>query len=110
MWYLQWLRETLASNCAITKPWIKAILAGFTLLSLILSPDHFLQRNETASPPLPQHNINTHTQAALLHDTVEDTDTHPEDLDVFGEEVRGLVMEVSDDKSLPKMERKRLQV
>ena len=50
------------------------------------------------------------TQAALLHDTVEDTDTHPEDLDVFGEEVRGLVMEVSDDKSLPKMERKQLQV
>ena len=59
----------------------------------------------------PTHiHTHTHTQAALLHDTVEDTDTHPEDLDVFGEEVRGLVMEVSDDKSLPKMERKRLQV
>lgn len=41
---------------------------------------------------------------------MEDTGTLPEELDVFGEEVRGLVAEVSDDKTLPKMERKRLQV
>ena len=47
----------------------------------------------------------------MLHDTVEDTDTRPEELgEVFGDEVRGIVGEVSDDKSLPKMERKRLQV
>lgn len=50
-------------------------------------------------------------QAALLHDTVEDTDTRPEELEAaFGPEVRALVAEVSDDKSLPKEERKRLQV
>ena len=50
-------------------------------------------------------------QAAVLHDTVEDTDTSFEELEVaFGQEVRALVGEVSDDKSLPKMERKRLQV
>ena len=49
--------------------------------------------------------------AAILHDTVEDTDTRPEELsDRFGEEVRSLVMEVTDDKSLPKAKRKSLQI
>jgi (p)ppGpp synthase/HD superfamily hydrolase len=50
-------------------------------------------------------------QAALLHDTIEDTQTTGEELeDQFGAEVRRLVEEVSDNKSLPKLERKRLQV
>lgn len=50
-------------------------------------------------------------QAAFLHDTVEDTDTSFEELErVFGADVRNLVAEVSDDKSLPKLERKRLQI
>ncbi|KAM6059460.1 guanosine-3',5'-bis(diphosphate) 3'-pyrophosphohydrolase MESH1 [Theristicus caerulescens] len=50
-------------------------------------------------------------QAALLHDTVEDTDTTLAELEErFGAEVRGLVQEVTDDKALPKAERKRLQV
>uniref|UniRef100_A0A0P4WVQ1 Guanosine-3',5'-bis(diphosphate) 3'-pyrophosphohydrolase MESH1 n=1 Tax=Scylla olivacea TaxID=85551 RepID=A0A0P4WVQ1_SCYOL len=50
-------------------------------------------------------------QAALLHDTVEDTDTSPQELqDVFGPRVAGLVAEVTDDKSLPSKERKRLQI
>jgi guanosine-3',5'-bis(diphosphate) 3'-pyrophosphohydrolase len=49
--------------------------------------------------------------AAILHDTVEDTDTRPEEISHwFGEEVLSLVMEVTDDKSLPKGERKRLQI
>ena len=49
--------------------------------------------------------------AALLHDTVEDTDTTPEELeDLFGKRVRTLVEEVSDDKSLPKAERKEKQI
>ena len=49
--------------------------------------------------------------AAVLHDTVEDTDTSLEEIEAeFGAEVRGLVNEVTDDKSLPKEERKRLQV
>ena len=48
---------------------------------------------------------------ALLHDTVEDTETTPEELEAeFGKAIRDIVMEVSDDKSLPKEERKRLQV
>ncbi len=54
--------------------------------------------------------------AALLHDTVEDSDTDPEPTTLahiaaaFGEEVAGIVAEVSDDKSLPKETRKALQV
>lgn len=70
-------------------------------------------------------------QAALLHDTVgrlsslassqnlkplrwyqvEDTETTPEELDRhFGAEVRKIVMECTDDKTLPKARRKELQV
>jgi guanosine-3',5'-bis(diphosphate) 3'-pyrophosphohydrolase len=49
--------------------------------------------------------------AALLHDTIEDTQTSPEEIrGLFGEEVLSLVLEVTDDKSLPKAERKRLQI
>jgi guanosine-3',5'-bis(diphosphate) 3'-pyrophosphohydrolase len=49
--------------------------------------------------------------AALLHDTVEDTEATVEDIDrLFGSTIRSLVMECTDDKSLPKEERKRLQV
>jgi guanosine-3',5'-bis(diphosphate) 3'-pyrophosphohydrolase len=49
--------------------------------------------------------------AALLHDTVEDTETTFDELEeTFGKVVRNLVAEVTDDKLLPKQERKRLQV
>src|SRR5687768_357215 len=49
--------------------------------------------------------------AALLHDTVEDTGVSFEEIEKeFGSEVAGYVREVTDDKSLPKAERKRLQV
>ena len=49
--------------------------------------------------------------AAVLHDTVEDTNTtFPELEKLFGKEVRLLVEEMTDDKKLPKEERKRLQV
>jgi (p)ppGpp synthase/HD superfamily hydrolase len=47
----------------------------------------------------------------LLHDTLEDTDATYDDLvERFGPEVASLVAEVTDDKSLPKEERKRLQI
>ena len=50
-------------------------------------------------------------RAAILHDTIEDTQTTADELDrAFGAEVRRVVEEVTDDKSLPKAERKRLQV
>ena len=49
--------------------------------------------------------------AAVLHDTVEDTQTTPDELTaLFGPRVAGLVAEVTDDKTLPKAERKRLQI
>ena len=49
--------------------------------------------------------------AALLHDTVEDTQTTPEELELeFGVKVRQLVEEVTDDKNLPKVARKRHQI
>jgi GTP diphosphokinase / guanosine-3',5'-bis(diphosphate) 3'-diphosphatase len=49
--------------------------------------------------------------AAVLHDTVEDTKTSFTELEeLFGPEVRAVVAEVSDDKKLPKEERKRLQI
>ena len=49
--------------------------------------------------------------AALLHDTVEDQGVKIEEIaDQFGPTVAGFVAEVTDDKSLPKQERKRLQI
>ncbi|XP_067829377.1 guanosine-3',5'-bis(diphosphate) 3'-pyrophosphohydrolase MESH1 isoform X2 [Heptranchias perlo] len=50
-------------------------------------------------------------QAALLHDTVEDTDTTFAEIEEkFGEKVRSIVAEVTDDKSLLKEERKQRQI
>jgi guanosine-3',5'-bis(diphosphate) 3'-pyrophosphohydrolase len=49
--------------------------------------------------------------AALLHDTIEDTHTTYEELvDLFGKRVADIVLECTDDKSLEKAERKRLQI
>jgi (p)ppGpp synthase/HD superfamily hydrolase len=49
--------------------------------------------------------------AALLHDVIEDTKTSREEVVAdFGEDIAALVCEVTDDKSLPKSERKRLQI
>ncbi|MCD9188352.1 MAG: HD domain-containing protein [Pyrinomonadaceae bacterium] len=48
---------------------------------------------------------------AILHDTVEDTETTKEEItELFGATVCGYVLEVTDDKSLPKAERKQLQI
>ena len=49
--------------------------------------------------------------AGLLHDTLEDTVTSYDELvEVFGRDVADLVVEVTDDKTLPKAERKLLQI
>jgi hypothetical protein len=49
--------------------------------------------------------------AAILHDTIEDTPTTYEDIRVrYGKQVADIVMEVTDDKQLSKLERKKLQV
>src|SRR5882724_7807504 len=49
--------------------------------------------------------------AAILHDTVEDAGLSAAELErLFGADVARLVLEVTDDKDLPRAERKRLQV
>lgn len=49
--------------------------------------------------------------AALLHDTIEDTNVTVDELIIyFGTEVADLVLECSDDKSLSKSMRKKLQI
>ncbi|HEY6305875.1 MAG TPA: HD domain-containing protein [Candidatus Angelobacter sp.] len=49
--------------------------------------------------------------AGLLHDTVEDTGVTARDLEErFGSDVTSLVLEATDDKSLPKETRKALQI
>lgn len=49
--------------------------------------------------------------AAILHDTIEDTVTTASELRaLFGDEITRIVLEVTDDKSLRKEDRKRLQI
>jgi guanosine-3',5'-bis(diphosphate) 3'-pyrophosphohydrolase len=83
------------------------------------------RRKDTAASPYINHPIEvanilwtigevydvTTIIAALLHDTLEDTDTSPEEIRLnFGNAVLALVREVTDDKSLPKQERKQNQI
>src|SRR5260370_27309321 len=50
-------------------------------------------------------------QSAILHDTIEDTRTTPDEIATeFGSDVRQIIEEVTDNKRLPKLERKRLQI
>ncbi|KAJ1968972.1 Guanosine-3',5'-bis(diphosphate) 3'-pyrophosphohydrolase MESH1, partial [Dimargaris verticillata] len=50
-------------------------------------------------------------QAALLHDTIEDTATTAEELrSEFGDQVTAIVLECSDDTALPSAQRKLIQV
>jgi (p)ppGpp synthase/HD superfamily hydrolase len=83
------------------------------------------RRKDTAGTPYINHPIGvasilaneagindvTVLQAAILHDTIEDTNTTLEELrSIFGPVVATIVAEVTDDKSLPKEKRKELQV
>ncbi|EDW58565.1 guanosine-3',5'-bis(diphosphate) 3'-pyrophosphohydrolase MESH1 [Drosophila virilis] len=82
------------------------------------------RRKDPDSTPYVNHLINVSTilaeagirdegvlMAAVLHDVVEDTDTTFVDLeDLFGVDVSSLVRELTDDKTLAKEERKRLQI
>jgi (p)ppGpp synthase/HD superfamily hydrolase len=50
-------------------------------------------------------------QAAILHDTIEDTDATPEEITrEFGADVCALVLEMTDDMSLPSPQRKQAQI
>jgi GTP diphosphokinase / guanosine-3',5'-bis(diphosphate) 3'-diphosphatase len=49
--------------------------------------------------------------AAVLHDTIEDTDTTADEVrELFGDEVLSIILEVTDNKGLAKLERKRMQI
>jgi (p)ppGpp synthase/HD superfamily hydrolase len=72
--------------------------------------NHLLEVAELVSSALVESDANL-VIAALLHDTIEDAGVTREDLvQRFGSDVADLVMELTDDKSLPKQERKRLQI
>jgi len=105
---------------------------GFDNISLIFKAlsfsadkhQHQRRKNEDATPYINHlitvghiltdigdvHDIPT-LIAGILHDTLEDTDTAPVELErEFGAQVRSIVEEVTDDKSLPKQVRKQLQI
>lgn len=72
--------------------------------------NHLIEVAQLVADSLSEADVNL-VIAALLHDTVEDTDASREEIEtLFGSDVAELVSEVTDDKSLPKQERKRLQV
>jgi guanosine-3',5'-bis(diphosphate) 3'-pyrophosphohydrolase len=72
--------------------------------------NHLLEVVQLISNASPEPDSNL-LIAALLHDTIEDVGVTKEELvQRFGSDVAELVSEVTDDKSLPKAERKRLQV
>ncbi|XP_034945193.1 guanosine-3',5'-bis(diphosphate) 3'-pyrophosphohydrolase MESH1 isoform X2 [Chelonus insularis] len=87
------------------------------LLSVIIKSINFAalkhkdqRRHDLEATPYINHPIVV-IVAAILHDTVEDTETTIEEIEnEFGSEVKQVVLEVTDDKSLPKQERKRLQI
>jgi guanosine-3',5'-bis(diphosphate) 3'-pyrophosphohydrolase len=94
-------------------------------LSFAADKHCFQRRKDTAGTPYINHPIKVALTllergkednedllvAAILHDTIEDTQTTPEEIEEqFGKIVLSLVLEVTDDKNLPKEERKRLQV
>jgi (p)ppGpp synthase/HD superfamily hydrolase len=72
--------------------------------------NHLLEVAQLISSALPEPDTNLMI-AALLHDAIEDAGVTKDELvHRFGADVANLVAEVTDDKSLPKAERKRLQV
>lgn len=72
--------------------------------------NHLIEVAHLIAAAIPQTDQNL-VIAALLHDSIEDAGVTKEELvQKFGLDVAELVAEVTDDKSLPKAERKRLQV
>jgi (p)ppGpp synthase/HD superfamily hydrolase len=100
--------------------------AGLLLALSFAARKHQRQRRKGAdAPPFINHAIDVAhilaheggitdpvtLQAAVLHDTLEDTDTDPREIEaLFGREVRRIVEEVSDDRALGGDERRAAQV
>ncbi len=72
--------------------------------------NHLIEVAQLVSSALAEPDTNL-VMAALLHDSIEDTGVSKDELaQRFGSDVADLVAEVTDDKTLEKRERKRLQV
>jgi len=72
--------------------------------------NHLLEVADLVAGALEEPDTNV-VIAALLHDTIEDVGVTTEELvESFGQDVADLVLECTDDKSLPRQERKRLQI
>lgn len=72
--------------------------------------NHLLEVAQLVAGALTESDTNV-IVAALLHDTIEDAGVTKEELvELFGSDVADLVVELTDDKLLPKAERKRLQI
>jgi GTP diphosphokinase / guanosine-3',5'-bis(diphosphate) 3'-diphosphatase len=72
--------------------------------------NHLIEVAQLVSMAIPEPDTNL-VVAALLHDVVEDTDVSNEELiQQFGQDVVSLVIELTDDMSLRKAERRRLQI
>jgi len=100
-------------------------LAKFILAAAFAARKHKTQKRKDGVEPYINHPLETAEilvkigdikdedilAAAVLHDTIEDTDTNEEEIaNLFGQKVCDYVKEVTDDKSLPKEIRKRLQI
>lgn len=103
----------------------KCYTPRFLRAMLFATSHHRLQRRKSSeSPAYIEHPVRVATVlqecgvddediiiAALLHDTVEDTDATLEDIqEQFGHNVADIVQGCTDDKSLPKAQRKLLQI
>jgi len=72
--------------------------------------NHLLEVSQLVSTGLSDRDADL-LVAALLHDVIEDAGVTQEELTQrFGKDVAALVLEVTDDKALPKEERKQLQI
>ncbi|MFC1509123.1 HD domain-containing protein [Candidatus Omnitrophota bacterium] len=104
---------------------VKEISAVFKALSFAALKHSSQRRKDKSATPYINHPIDVAyilweigkvrdldiITAAILHDTLEDTDTTAEEIDAqFGVKIRKIVEEVSDDKNLPKEERKQYQI
>ena len=72
--------------------------------------NHLIEVAQLVSSVTPEQDTNL-VVAALLHDSIEDVGVTATELNErFGQDVADLVVEMTDDKLLPKDERKRLQI
>ncbi|KAG8575358.1 hypothetical protein GDO81_009536 [Engystomops pustulosus] len=124
--FLHVAQEKLYGACAVPCPGVMADVAGVLEAAHFAAEKHKAQRRKDVEEtpyinhPIGVSRILSHEagisdlsvlQAALLHDTVEDTNTTFLEIEEkFGPEVRRIVEEVTDDKTLPKMTRKQQQI